>query len=898
MELGETGLRRAGRLSLQRWVSTLGGGIASLVVVAGTITAFGAAVVSVDSTPAAAALSCNDNWTGGDTGNPTAWNDSLNWSAGIPNSGSVDACIGGGATVVVPNATFSVGELTVSSGSTLTVGTSGGTTVASLSVGSGLENDGSLTAGPSGAGFAGLTLNGPITNTGALTADGVVTVGNSNATTITNQGTWTLGTAATMVVGGSSSFTQSGSGAQLTDLDVTGDTATANNNSFADNGSFIVDGGTICGTGPNLHGGAVGGDTVVFGSSTPAGPACSSGLAVDQIDVSGGTNTLSGTIPAGYTLTALAGGTIEPNVSVTNNGAVVLDYGSFYDTAASTTFTNAGTFDVPANTNGSTLNALSFVNAPTGAFSVEGPLTVGNSNGSLLTNQGTWTLGTAATMVVGGSSSFTQSGSGAQLTDLDVTGDTATANNNSFADNGSFIVDGGTICGTGPNLHGGAVGGDTVVFGSSTPAGPACSSGLAVDQIDVSGGTNTLSGTIPAGYTLTTLAGGTIEPNVSVTNNGAVVLDYGSFYDTTASTTFTNAGTFDVPANTNGSTLNALSFVNAPTGAFSVEGPLTVGNSNGSLLTNQGTWTLGTAATMVVGGSSSFTQSGSGAQLTDLDVTGDTATANNNSFADNGSFIVDGGTICGTGPNLHGGAVGGDTVVFGSSTPAGPACSSGLAVDQIDVSGGTNTLSGTIPAGYTLTALAGGTIEPNVSVTNNGAVVLDYGSFYDTAASTTFTNAGTFDVPANTNGSTLNALSFVNAPTGAFSVEGPLTVGNSNGSLLTNQGTWTLGTAATMVVGGSSSFTQDGVLTDSNVTGDTATANNNSFDDNGSFIVDGGTICGTGPNLHGGAVGGDTLVFGTGPTPGPDCAGGVAEDQIELSGGPTLSRGPSPPATP
>ena len=497
MELGETGLRSVDRLSLRRWARTLGGGIASLVVVAGTITAFGAAVVGVDSAPAAAALSCNDNWTGGDAGNPTSWNDTLNWSAGIPNSGSVDACIGGDATVVVPNAGFSVGELTVSTGSTLTVGASGGTTVASLSVGSGLENDGTLTAGPSGTGFAGLTLNGPITNTGALTADGTVTVGNSTGTLITNEGTWTLGTAGTMTLGGSSSFTQSGSGAQLNDLDVTGDTATANNNSIDDNGSFIVDGGTICGTGPNLHGGAVGGDTVVFGSSTPAGPACGSGLAVDQIDLSGGTNTLSGTIPAGYTLTTLVGGVLEPNVNVTNNGAIVLDYGAFYATTASTTFTNAGTFDVPANTNGSTFNALDFVNSPTGAFSVEGQLSVGNSNGTLITNEGTWTLGTAGTMTLGGSSSFTQSGSGAQLNDLDVTGDTATANNNSIDDNGSFIVDGGTICGTGPNLHGGAVGGDTVVFGSSTPAGPACGSGLAVDQIDLSGGTNTLSGPSP-----------------------------------------------------------------------------------------------------------------------------------------------------------------------------------------------------------------------------------------------------------------------------------------------------------------------------------------------------------------------------------------------------------------
>ena len=52
---------------------------------------------------------------------------------------------------------------------------------------------------------------------------------------------------------------------------------------------------------------------------------------------------------------------------------------------------------MPANVNGSTINAIGFTNGPTGAFSVEGTLTIGNSFGSTIANQGTWTLGTAAT---------------------------------------------------------------------------------------------------------------------------------------------------------------------------------------------------------------------------------------------------------------------------------------------------------------------------------------------------------------------------------------------------------------------------------------------------------------------------------------------------------------------
>ena len=171
-------------------------------------------------------------------------------------------------------------------------------------------------------------------------------------------------------------------------------------------------------------------------------------------------------------------------------------------------------------------------------------------------------------------------------------------------------------------------------------------------------------------------------------------------------------------------------------------------------MTNEGTWTLGTVGVVNMGGGSSFIQNGSGAQLTDNNVTGNTATVNNNSFNVPGSFVIDGGTICGTAPNLHGGSVGGRTAWSSGRAPhpARPVVS-GLAVDQIAFSSGVNTLSGNVPAGYTLTALAGATIEPSVTLTSNGAIVLELrASCSTTLPSTSFTNAGTFDVPANANG--------------------------------------------------------------------------------------------------------------------------------------------------
>ena len=195
-----------------------------------------------------------------------------------------------------------------------------------------------------------------------------------------------------------------------------------------------------------------------------------------------------------------------------------------------------------------------------------------------------------------------------------------------------------------------------MIFGSSPPAGPACGSGP-TDQIDASANTNSLVGTVPAAYTISVLGGATLETTTSVTNNGAIILDFGHFSASTAATTFTNAGTFDVPASASGSDLNAVSFINSPTGTFSVETStaLTIANSTVSTVTNQGTWTLGTSAALsIVNGASSFVQSGSSAQLTDLNTTGNTATSNNNSFSDGGNLTIDGGTICGTAPNLRG----------------------------------------------------------------------------------------------------------------------------------------------------------------------------------------------------------------------------------------------------
>ena len=153
----------------------------------------------------------------------------------MPNGTDVDACISGNADVTLTGASFSVGELTVSAGSSLTIGTiapataptaadstaadstaadstatdstataipvaaphgpanspaGAGAAAASLNISSGLQNGGSLTVGAAGtSGHPALSLNGPITNSGTVTVDGTVSVGGGAATAVENTGT-------------------------------------------------------------------------------------------------------------------------------------------------------------------------------------------------------------------------------------------------------------------------------------------------------------------------------------------------------------------------------------------------------------------------------------------------------------------------------------------------------------------------------------------------------------------------------------------------------------------------------------------------------------------------------------------------------------------------------------
>jgi hypothetical protein len=165
--------------------------VAGLCVIAATLVVSGAIGIGV--APAAdSALGCTDIWTGG--AGTTDWSAAGNWSTGVvPNAAGVDACIPGGTTVVDLHTAITLGELTVAKGSSLTVGSAGGPATesagATLSVSSGLENDGTLTAGRSDSGTPTLALDGPVTNTGTFELFGTLTLGGAAASSFSNTGT-------------------------------------------------------------------------------------------------------------------------------------------------------------------------------------------------------------------------------------------------------------------------------------------------------------------------------------------------------------------------------------------------------------------------------------------------------------------------------------------------------------------------------------------------------------------------------------------------------------------------------------------------------------------------------------------------------------------------------------
>jgi len=101
----------------------------------------------------------SDSWTG--LGDGTSWNNASNWSAGVPNSSTVDVTIGTTTAAVNDNTSAFVGNLTLShAGDSLTIADN-----QTLSVFGTINNAGTITLASAGNGTfldlgASLTLSG------------------------------------------------------------------------------------------------------------------------------------------------------------------------------------------------------------------------------------------------------------------------------------------------------------------------------------------------------------------------------------------------------------------------------------------------------------------------------------------------------------------------------------------------------------------------------------------------------------------------------------------------------------------------------------------------------------------------------------------------------------------
>jgi hypothetical protein len=319
----------------------------------------------------------SDSWTGG--GDGTSWSDASNWSAGVPNSGTIDVTIGTTTANVNLNQVATIGNLTLShSGDTLTV--QNGQQL--IFDGSSISNAGTITLASSGSGTV-LSLGGSLT----LSGGGTVVLGSGSSNRIDGVSGATLTNASTITGGNASANDYVGFGHLALD-----NTGTINAN--VSGGAIIVDPGaasTNTGMLEASNGGAL---NLAFSSWTNTGgtieaQAGSTVLLNNGVTVTGGKLTTSGTgiiLGDGATL-----------VGVTNAGNFQIQDGQ--TTNISGTITNTGTINLSSTGNVTTL-FLSGNATLTGTGTVvlggRGSNRIDGVPGATLTNASTITGGNAS----------------------------------------------------------------------------------------------------------------------------------------------------------------------------------------------------------------------------------------------------------------------------------------------------------------------------------------------------------------------------------------------------------------------------------------------------------------------------------------------------------------------
>jgi len=662
------GLAPWSRMSTARLIATVVMSVSAAVVLA--------ALMPAD----ALAAGCTDSWARAESG---PWSTPANWSTGSVPTSSDEVCITtSGEYTVTLTGSVSVKSLTLgtSSGSTKQTLLVGGLTSGtfSLAASSTIDQAGVLDLESAGAsatvqGSATIVNHGEVlssatstnflevnlTNVGTLDVKGGELRQDDNTTT-TNEGAFEVGAGAEFAA-------------------TAGDDLIVNKSSVADGGAIALSSGASW--------------------TQEAGSAEQSGSPVELFggvltDVSGGgtfdlidSTTLSGTIPAGQTVVADAipghNASIAISGTVTNNGtlALVSPVGGGEAIVHGTQLNNLGVLSADSETSNASYLEVGLTTGAGGVLDVEGGELRQDDN-TTTTNEGAFSIAAGAEFEA-------------------TAGDDLIVNKSSLANSGklelssgaSWIQESGSTeqSGNAVTLFGGAL---TDVSGARS-----------FDLID----STTLSGTIPAGQTVTADAipghNATIEIPATVVNEGTVVLlsasggGYADLLGTTGSSSFVNDGLLSAQS---AGQLNYLEvpLTNTPGATVEVQSGELRQDDN-TTTTNEGT----------------FKVEGAGIFQ---------ATTGDDVFVNKGVFSNAGGVTLTNGASW--------------SQEAGSAAQSGNPVSMFsgtltDVSGkGTfdlidsPTLIGTVPAGQTVTAdaIAGHNAYINLSgtVTNDGTIAL------------------------------------------------------------------------------------------------------------------------------------------------------------------------------
>jgi hypothetical protein len=733
-------------------------------------------------------VTCTDNWKAAVSGH---WSTASDWSTGVVPTSSDNVCIKIAGT-------YKVSIAGAVSANTLTLGGSSGTQTLSIkgttvtssaltltaATGSKISAHGVLSLKSKNASGSGYALIGSsnsavvtVANSGTVQTSGgsvnpdylrvnltnastgttkingvTVEDASDGVTTLTNDGTFSVGTNGSLTLSGDSSFTQSGG-------------------TFTNSGALKQDAGTF-----TQSGGTDSGNPVSILDATLADAAASGTFTFDLFQ----NDNLGGTIPSGQTVDLIGNPSYNTvatlSANLTNDGTLVLDsesttgsgYTSLY--GPNDTVTNAGTLETEGGTVNPNYLRTSIVNSSAGKLKING-LTDddADSGATTVTNDGTFSVGSSGSLTLTGNSSFTQSAG-------------------TFTNSGAFEQDQGTFTQNGGTDSGNAV---TVLNGTLADAAASGSFTFNLFQND------DLSGTIPSGQTVNLIGNPSYSTvatlTANLTNDGTLVLDSQSatgsgstsLYGPTVSVT--NAGTIETEGGTVNPNYLRTNLTNNSGASVDING-LTDddGDEGDTTLTNKGTFSIGSSGSLTVSGSA-FTQDGG-------------------TFSNGGAFTQDEGTFTQTAGTNSGNAV---TVL--DATLADTAEMGTFTFDLFQ----NDNLGGTIPSGQTVDVIGNPTYFSittlSANLTNDGTLVLDSQNTADSGYAIlngptyTVTNAGTFETEGGTVQPNYLRTNLTNTSTGKTEINGLTTDDGSGGdTTLTNSGTLSVADGDGITISGSS----------------------------------------------------------------------------------------------